>query len=258
MRGLHTFSFIVALPLFAACASGTVSDIGAGASSGTGGGDSNGSGGASSSSSSSSSSSGGGIPSDCAQADQSIGCCTSTGILYYCTSASTVHEEACAAGTVCGWNASKGYYDCVAPPGGADPSHSSPLLCDAASSSGSSSSSSASSSSSGSGGAVTWTTLYGTIFGPTGTSSCVRNGSCHTNDQSGFACGTTKTSCYTGMINKGLITPGASASSSELVNPSSSPLCGSLGGAMPQGGTCVTSAQVSEIEAWLASGAPDD
>jgi hypothetical protein len=60
------------------------------------------------------------------------------------------------------------------------------------------------------------------------------------------------------MVNKGLVTPGASASSSELVNPNSSPLCGSLGGAMPQGGTCVTDAQVTQIKSWLATDAPDN
>jgi hypothetical protein len=60
------------------------------------------------------------------------------------------------------------------------------------------------------------------------------------------------------MVNAGLVTPGSNASSSKLVNPSSSPLCGSLGGGMPKGGTCVTAAEITEIEAWLAAGAPDN
>jgi hypothetical protein len=60
------------------------------------------------------------------------------------------------------------------------------------------------------------------------------------------------------MVNSGLVTPGASASSSALVDPSQSPLCGSLGGNMPKGGNCITSTQLSEIQCWLAAGAPDN
>jgi hypothetical protein len=105
---------------------------------------------------------------------------------------------------------------------------------------------------------VTWTQLYDGIFGPTGTSNCAEGGGCHTNNQSGFQCGTSKTTCYTGMVNAGLVTPGASASSSVLVTSGQSPLCGTLGGIMPKGGTCVTDAQITEIESWLATGAPDN
>jgi hypothetical protein len=60
------------------------------------------------------------------------------------------------------------------------------------------------------------------------------------------------------MVSDGLVTPGASASSSALVDPNSSCLCGTLGGNMPKNGTCVTAAQITEIQAWLACGAPDD
>ncbi len=35
----------------------------------------------------------------------------------------------CGAAQVCGWNAANGYYDCVAPPGGADPSGTYPEAC---------------------------------------------------------------------------------------------------------------------------------
>lgn len=100
--------------------------------------------------------------------------------------------------------------------------------------------------------------LYDTIFGPGGTSNCSYGGGCHTNGQSGFTSGTTKTTCYNGMVSKGLISPGANASSSELVTAGSSPLCGTLGGNMPAVGACVTSAQLTEIRAWLATGAPDN
>lgn len=60
------------------------------------------------------------------------------------------------------------------------------------------------------------------------------------------------------MINAGLVTAGAQASSSDLVNPNYSPLCGSLGGSMPKGGACVTSSQVQQIKSWLAAGAPNN
>jgi hypothetical protein len=32
-------------------------------------------------------------------------------------------------GTVCGWNAFRGYYDCVAAPGGSDPSDMFAIAC---------------------------------------------------------------------------------------------------------------------------------
>jgi|HubBroStandDraft_2_1064218.scaffolds.fasta_scaffold851358_1 hypothetical protein len=63
-------------------------------------------------------SSGGGTPPNtCPQADGSIGCCLG-GSLYYCKTGSTsVTEKSCSSGDVCGWNASKSYYDCVASAG---------------------------------------------------------------------------------------------------------------------------------------------
>jgi hypothetical protein len=44
----------------------------------------------------------------CAEVDNSVGCC-SGGEVYYCNSAMSVVSETCAAGTVCGWNATKSY-----------------------------------------------------------------------------------------------------------------------------------------------------
>jgi hypothetical protein len=105
---------------------------------------------------------------------------------------------------------------------------------------------------------VTWTELYNGIFGPTGTSNCSLSSSCHVQSQGGFQCGTSKTTCYGGLVKAGLVTPGAGASSSALVASGQSPLCGSLGGNMPRQGSCVTSAQIAKIEAWLATGAPDN
>jgi hypothetical protein len=161
----------------------------------------------------------------------------------------------CPSGTVCGWNASQGYYDCVASPGGADPSGMYPKLCGGSSGSGSTTSSTTTTSSGG--GTVTWTQIYTQVFGPSGSASCTGS-TCHTSSVSGFACGTTKTACYNGFVNSGMVTPGASATSSQLVDPSTSPLCGSLGGNMPKGGNCITSAELTMINSWLASGAPNN
>ena len=74
-----------------------------------------------------------------------------------------------------------------------------------------------------------------------------------------FVCGTTKTSCYNGLVSAGLVTPGADAGTSVLGTPHHSPLCGPLGGDMPYDGTaCVTDEQVVAILAWLGAGAPNN
>ncbi|MBK8254189.1 MAG: hypothetical protein IPK82_16170 [Polyangiaceae bacterium] len=110
----------------------------------------------------------------------------------------------------------------------------------------------------GAGGDVTWTSLYNTVFGPNGTSNCAANGGCHTAIQNGFKCGTTKTACYDGMVAAGLILTGADAPNSRLVDPDTSPLCGTLGATMPNVGKCVTDAQIDKIKSWLNAGAPNN
>jgi len=204
-----------------------------------------------------SSSSGGSVPMNCTDANDGTGCCDPSGTLYYCDQNSMLVSQSCSSPQVCGWNAAKKYYDCVDGPATSDPSGMNPMACGG--SPGSSTSSSAASSSSSSGGsATTWTELYSTVFGPSGTSNCSRNGGCHTNSQSGFKCGSTKASCYNGMVSSGLVNTGASASSSPLVDPSQSPLCGSLGGNMPKGGACVTASELSQIQSWLGAGAQNN
>jgi MYXO-CTERM domain-containing protein len=148
----------------------------------------------STSSSSSSSSGGGGAPTDCSQADGNIGCCTSTGVLYYCTQTNTLKQQTCTNGTVCGWNAQQGYYDCVAPPGGADPSSMYPLLCGGSTSSSSSSSSTSSSTSASSTSSSSGSQCTGAM--PTGNAACDAciDGSCCaqlvacSNDQTCVSC----------------------------------------------------------------------
>jgi hypothetical protein len=69
-------------------------------------------------------------PTTCAQADGVVGCCGPNGDVYYCASGNMpVVTTSCGASKVCGWNASKSYYDCVAPPATADPSGTHPMAC---------------------------------------------------------------------------------------------------------------------------------
>jgi hypothetical protein len=179
--------------------------------------------------------------------------------VYFCDAGQLATLDCAGNGLSCGWNDTAGYYDCVTSATGPDPSGTYPMACGG--SSGSTSSSSSSSSSSGttsSGSATTWTQLYNGIFGPSGTSSCVAGGGCHTTSQSGFKCGTSKSSCYSGIVSSGLVTTGSGAPGSALVTAGYSPLCGSLGGNMPQGGTCVSSTKLAQIKSWLAAGAPNN
>jgi hypothetical protein len=116
---------------------------------------------------------GNGTPTTCAQANDFYGCCDPSGTLYYCDQ-STLQSLQCSSGTECGWNDTQGYYDCVASPGGADPSGAHPMTCggsggstssSSSTTSSSTSSSTTSSSSSGGGTGVTWTQIYNGMFG---------------------------------------------------------------------------------------------
>ena len=71
--------------------------------------------------------------STCADVNSTVGCCTGND-LYYCNSSMdpAPMQADCAANPdfpVCGWNASAGYYDCVAAPSTSDPSDIYPLAC---------------------------------------------------------------------------------------------------------------------------------
>jgi hypothetical protein len=68
------------------------------------------------------------IPSTCAQADDSIGCCGPNGALYYCSS-SSLTSKTCTGGKVCGWSVANGYYGCVTGPAMPDPGGVHPITC---------------------------------------------------------------------------------------------------------------------------------
>ena len=66
------------------------------------------------------------VPTTCAGADNATGCCAGN-TLYYCLT--TVTSMPCTGNKVCGWSSASNFYDCVAPPGGPDPSGISPIGC---------------------------------------------------------------------------------------------------------------------------------
>jgi len=68
------------------------------------------------------------VPTTCTQAYGKIGCCAGN-TAYYCDSTTTPTAKACTGTKVCGWDSSGSYYDCVAAPGGADPSGTNPIAC---------------------------------------------------------------------------------------------------------------------------------
>jgi hypothetical protein len=105
---------------------------------------------------------------------------------------------------------------------------------------------------------ATWTEVYDQLFGPNGTGHCSTGGGCHQSRKSGFACGSSSSSCYSGFVSAGWIDPGANASSSPIVDPSQSPLCGSLGGNMPPHSSCYASSEIQLLQQWLDSGAPEN
>jgi hypothetical protein len=92
-----------------------------GSTSGGGGGGGDGAGGAGGSSS-------GGLYT-CSDVDNGVGCCDPSGMLWFCDIDDQLYEGTCPHGTVCGWAADPGYYDCVPPPGGGDPSGTYPIAC---------------------------------------------------------------------------------------------------------------------------------
>jgi len=71
-----------------------------------------------------------GVPTTCAQANESFGCCDPAGVLFYCqTGSTTLVKKSCTGGKVCGWDSTSTYYNCVAAPGGDDPSGTHAIAC---------------------------------------------------------------------------------------------------------------------------------
>ncbi|MBX3188360.1 MAG: PQQ-binding-like beta-propeller repeat protein [Labilithrix sp.] len=104
--------------------------------------------------------------------------------------------------------------------------------------------------------APTWTQLYAQYFGPGTPGHCSGTGGCHTNMRGGFKCGTTKATCYQGMVDAGLIdTTNGAASSIGIVGQS--PLAW-LGGGMPLDNDAPNPAAAAAVQSWVAAGAKND
>jgi hypothetical protein len=97
----------------------------------------------------------------------------------------------------------------------------------------------------------TWTYLYSYYFGASTPGHC---GDCHHSTFNGFRCGSTKYTCYQGMVNAGLVNL-ASPSASPLGDPGVSPLSW-LGGGMPKDAPTPDTQAAALVKAWLNAGAP--
>ena len=103
----------------------------------------------------------------------------------------------------------------------------------------------------------TWTQVYTQYFGPTSVGGCAGS-SCHQTNVAGFQCGTSKDTCYQGLVSVGLITP-ATPTKSPIVSASKSPLLwfNARGGNMPLGGGPNAAAK-SAVAAWVKAGAQNN
>jgi hypothetical protein len=102
--------------------------------------------------------------------------------------------------------------------------------------------------------APTWTTVYTQYFASGTPGHCSASG-CHSTTRSGFACGTSKTSCYNGLVRAGLIDT-TDPASSELIDPNLTPLAWfGTGGSMPKGQATTNNAAAAAVQAWVLAGA---
>jgi hypothetical protein len=99
--------------------------------------------------------------------------------------------------------------------------------------------------------APTWTYLYSYYFGANTPGHC---GDCHHSTYAGFRCGSSKYSCYAGMVDAGLINAQAPGTST-LGDPSRSPLSW-FGGSMPKDAPNANPQAAGLVKSWLNAGAP--
>jgi hypothetical protein len=105
--------------------------------------------------------------------------------------------------------------------------------------------------------APTWTQVYGQYFGPGSVGNCASS-SCHQTNVAGFQCGTTKDTCYQGLVGAGLLNT-ASPAKSPLISATGSPLLwfNAHTGNMPLGGAPNAAAKAA-VSAWVKAGAQDN
>jgi hypothetical protein len=115
---------------------------------------------------------------------------------------------------------------------------------------------------------VTWTDLYRDCFGP-GYADCGGTGGCHRSSQdtgtsfSGFLCGTSKESCYEGMVGiDSLVTPSGTQEPEKTrlyAALRKAPPLTSPERAMPNNtGFAFSAGDLARISAWIKNGAKND
>lgn len=104
--------------------------------------------------------------------------------------------------------------------------------------------------------APTWTQLYAQVFGPGTPGHCSGTGGCHTNTRGGFKCGTSKETCYQGLVAARLI-DSANPSASALASEAESPLVW-FGGGMPLDNPDPNPEAAALVKAWVLAGAKND
>lgn len=107
--------------------------------------------------------------------------------------------------------------------------------------------------------ALTYTELFAQYFAPGTPGHCATAG-CHADPgHNVWLCGTSKESCYAGMVNVGLINP-AKPQASMIIDPTLSPLTwiDPAGGNMPLDAPGANAAGRDAIRAWVAAGAQNN
>lgn len=116
-------------------------------------------------------------------------------------------------------------------------------------------------------GGSTWAELYRDYFGPTGRASCAGDGACHgSSDQpgaqaSGYVCAGGQDGCYSGITNPKtrLVVPGDTTTPPEKTGLHIILRKSDGTGIMPKRPEFVfADADMRRIDAWIASGAPND
>jgi hypothetical protein len=99
--------------------------------------------------------------------------------------------------------------------------------------------------------APTWTNVYAQYFAATSPGKCGASG-CHSSSRGRFKCGTTKDTCYAGLVASRLIDT-KNPTASSIANDNTSPLSW-FGGNMPGRPTKNQKAH-DDISAWVSAGA---
>lgn len=102
----------------------------------------------------------------------------------------------------------------------------------------------------------TWSYVYANDIGPGTPGHCGDSG-CHSSSRGRFLCGTTKDSCYSGLIASGLVSTSLKEKSA-LVSKTGVLAWFDLNGNMPQDEAKPNAQAATDVTAWLTAGAQND